>query len=53
MANKPEKVEDWKEVRARIDSESDAAFKAALKKKGESQSKAIRRFVRNYSKESE
>lgn len=50
MAENPPKVDTWKEVRARVDPDTDAAFKAALEKNKESQSKAIRRMIRNYTK---
>tara|TARA_R110002096_G_scaffold214490_1_gene402194 strand:- start:276 stop:434 length:159 start_codon:yes stop_codon:yes gene_type:complete len=46
---KPDAVIDWPQLNTRIDPESDAAFKAALEKNKESQSKVIRRMIRKYS----
>jgi len=49
--DQPDKVRNWPQLSTRIDPDEEAAFKAALEKNNESQSKAIRRMVRNYSKD--
>lgn len=45
------KVRDWPQVIVRIDPEEKEDLDAALDRNNESQSKAIRRLLRNYSKD--
>lgn len=46
------KVRNWKEVRSRIDPETEQKFREKLKENGDSQSDVLRRAIRDYTKSS-
>ena len=56
MSNKDKdknKVCNWPELKTRVDSETKQQFQDKLKETGETQSHAMRRMIRNYSKDSD
>jgi len=46
------KVRNWSEIKVRVDPDTREQFQKSLKDTGESQSHAMRRMIRNYSKDS-
>ena len=51
MPKDSKKVRDWPQVIVRLDPEEKEDFQAALKRNNDQQSQAIRKLLRNYSKD--